>query len=245
MALAVLMLLIVVAAFTPTMYFRPFFGVTDYATGTRTLPLHLLVHGLLLTAWFTLLVAQTVLVARGRTAAHMRLGVAGIAVAVGLVATSVLTLARVVTRVQSWLPTVGYDAARVEQYLRDSVLLVVIGGFFALLCFVVLVAAAVLLRQRAATHKRLMLIASLNILAVAAFSPARPVGRVLEPLLGVATPLFFVLACLLALMWHDFRTQRRVEPATIWGAAVTIVTIVLTPVIAFSVGMDLVHWLGR
>jgi hypothetical protein len=144
-ALAVLMLLIVVAAFTPTMYLRPFFGVTDYATGGTTPPLHLLVHGLLLTAWSALLVAQAVLVARGRTAAHMRLGVAGITVAVGLVAASVTTLARSVTRVQSWLPTIGYEAARVEQYLRDSVLLVVIGGFLAPVAFVVLVAAALLL----------------------------------------------------------------------------------------------------
>ena len=103
MALAVLMLLIVVAAFTPTLYLRSLFGVTDYATGGRELPLHLLAHGLFLTAWFALLVAQTGLVAAGRTTAHMRLGIAGIAVAVGLVATSGLTLARLVSRVQPFL----------------------------------------------------------------------------------------------------------------------------------------------
>lgn len=245
-ALAVLMLLIVIAAFTPTMYLRQLFDVTDFATGGRELPLHLLAHGLFLTAWFMLLVAQTGLIAAGRTAAHVRLGVAGIAVAVGLVATSWLTLARVVTRVQSVLLGQGYDAAAIEQGLRERVLFLVTGGFFATLVFVVLVAAALMLRRNAATHKRLMLIASLNILVVAALSPGRPVGRVLEPVLGVGgTSAVVTLAFLGALVWHDLRTRQRIEKSTIWGTVATVVGISLTPVVGFTWGMDVVHWLGR
>src|SRR5262245_46184412 len=111
MALAVLMFLIVIAAFTPTLYLRQLFGMTDYATGGLELPGHLLAHGVLLTAWFALLVAQAGLIAAERTAVHMRLGAAGIAVAIGLVATSVLTLTRLVSRVQSFLVGKAYDAA--------------------------------------------------------------------------------------------------------------------------------------
>jgi hypothetical protein len=61
----------------------------------------------------------------------------------------------------------------------------------------------------------------------------------------MGTPLFFLGACLGTLVWHDWKSRRRIEPGTIWGAAVTVATIILTPVLAFSYGMDVVHWLAR
>ncbi len=60
LAMAVLLLTIVLVGFAPTFHLKVFFG-------TPALPLYLHVHGTLLIAWYALFVAQTVLVASGRT----------------------------------------------------------------------------------------------------------------------------------------------------------------------------------
>jgi len=53
-----------------------------------TLPAYLYMHGLALTAWFSLAVAQAALVAARRTPLHRKLGVAGLFVAGAVVGTS-------------------------------------------------------------------------------------------------------------------------------------------------------------
>ena len=70
---------VVFIGFAPTYYLKGVFGTPELA------PLFHL-HGLLFSAWIALLVVQTQLVARGRTGLHRRLGVAGGALAVLMVA---------------------------------------------------------------------------------------------------------------------------------------------------------------
>ena len=63
-----LMTLIVFLGFLPSFYLRPYFR-------DNGLPLHLIVHGVVMTAWQLLFLTQTILVARRRTDLHRRLGV--------------------------------------------------------------------------------------------------------------------------------------------------------------------------
>jgi hypothetical protein len=75
-----------------TFFLRGYFGTARLPPGLRTLPVYLWVHGVVLTSWFLLFLAQAVLVASHRTGFHRRLGVFGavLAMAVVLVSANVL-----------------------------------------------------------------------------------------------------------------------------------------------------------
>jgi hypothetical protein len=95
-ASAFAMLLIVLAGFTKTLFASSYFGTVDML-GTE-LPVHLLVHGIILTTWFVLFVAQTLLVTTRHTAVYRRLGIAGVVVAGLVVISGLITVAAVVPR---------------------------------------------------------------------------------------------------------------------------------------------------
>src|SRR5262247_3396462 len=68
-------LLIVLSAFTPTLYLRPVFKPV-------AIPGYLFLHGITLTSWFVWFCVQALLIQSRRTAVHRRLGVAGAVLAV-------------------------------------------------------------------------------------------------------------------------------------------------------------------
>ncbi len=65
--MALALLVIAFGGFGRTVYFGKFFDAPE-------LPWYLLLHGVVLTIWFVLLLAQALLIATGRTALHRRLG---------------------------------------------------------------------------------------------------------------------------------------------------------------------------
>ena len=197
-AMAVLILLIVLAGFAPTYYLRLFTteGPTATVSGSPfTRLLHL--HGLLFTAWVLLFLLQAMLVATRRVKLHMRLGIAGAALAVVMVVVGVRT---------------GIAAARAGAAppgVDPLAFLVIPLGDMVL--FAVFTASALWLRRNREAHKRLMLLASISLLvaAVARLPGVLPLG-----------PLaFFGLAYLLvaAGVVYDILTRRRVHPAYVWG----------------------------
>ena len=175
----------VFAGFSRTYYLRGAFGSPE-------LPMVLLVHGFVFTAWMVLLVVQTSLVVANKIAVHRRLGVAG--AALGAIIT-VLGAYVAVTRA-------GADLL----------------AFATVVVFPTLLGSALLLRKRTDYHKRLVLIATLELVAAAVarvpgivvplggLGPLGPVG-----LFGI-TDLF-----LIAIALYDWKTLRRVHPATLWG----------------------------
>ena len=90
--LAVVMLTLVVVGFARTFYARPFFGAIDEPTRSAELPRHLMLHGLVMTSWFALVVTQTLLIAKRNVALHRRLGIAGAALAVLVVVVDMFTI---------------------------------------------------------------------------------------------------------------------------------------------------------
>src|SRR6185369_12531279 len=82
---AILTPLIVLAGFARTYYLKPFFSTPDLPGRI----VHL--HGIVMTAWVALFIAQVSLVATRRTKIHMRLGVFGAVLAALVVAVGVLT----------------------------------------------------------------------------------------------------------------------------------------------------------
>ena len=91
------MLAAVVIGFSRTFYLRAFFDVTD-RLGSISLPAHLATHGLVLTGWYALLLAQTSLVSLSRVAIHRRLGIVGVVIAPCVIASGADTTFRFIPR---------------------------------------------------------------------------------------------------------------------------------------------------
>lgn len=218
-AMALLMLAAVVAGFWGTLV-RPAEPLRPY----------LAVHGAIVAAWFGLFAVQTLLVAAGRTALHRRLGVAGVCLAVAVIASSLYTLANLPA---NWrLQGIDIEAR------RGLIGLVLWGDFGALVAFAALLSCAVRERRRPDAHSRLMLLAMCSILSpalirVAALPPFAGFDGVLLTMLGL-------LALGLTLIAYDLLTLRRVHRVTAWGVPFFLV-VHLAP--AFTVpGTALDRW---
>jgi hypothetical protein len=191
--IAVVIAGIVFAGFARTYYLRGFF-TTEPLSGL----LHL--HGLVFTSWLLLFVTQTTLVAAGRTDIHRRLGVAGGVLAATMLVVGVLTAIHAAQRggTPLGMPPLRFIAIP----LGD------------LSVFSILVTAALLYRRKPEIHKRLMLCATIAILAPATsrlpFAFIRHIGPV----------AFFGLAdlVLLACIVYDLVSRRKVHPAYWWAA---------------------------
>lgn len=155
-----------------------------------------------------LLIVQSALVASGRTPLHRRLGVAG-----GWLAATMTVLA--------WMMAI--DGGR--RATNDASLGFMIVPMGTVVVFPALVGAALLWRRFPATHKRLMMIATTELLSAG-------VGRL--PGVGGFGPLGFFGGTdlvLVALLIHDRVTDGRFHRATLWGGAFLIASQVLRIVV--------------
>lgn len=188
---AVLAAVIAFTGFARTYYLKGSFGTPDLSPVLHA-------HGLVMTLWFVLFVVQARLVAAGRTGLHRQLGVAGVIVAILIVALG---------------SVIAVDGARggLSPGLPPLVFLAIPLGM--LVVFTVLVGAAILLRRRSDWHKRLMLLATLGLL-----TPA--LARLSIHGLGIESPpLFFALTDAIVIAWVAWDTvrNRRLHPAFLWG----------------------------
>lgn len=217
------LLLVVIAGFSRTFYLRSFFKVP-------TVPAYVLVHGVILTAWFAGLFFQAVLVSVRRTRLHRRLGwvVGGIGLAV--VAISLAVTLTAVPRQRG----LGVDV----QGRVASLSWVVWTDLAALLTFSAFLAAGVLLRRQAEWHKRFMLLASISIISPAMnrmwkLVPALSALSSTSPTITSLTWGAFGLV-LVGLALHDVSSSRRVHPATLLGGAAFVALRICAVVISDS-----------
>ena len=203
--------LIVLAGFARSYYLKGFFG-------TPALPSLLVqLHGLVMTSWVVLFVTQVSLVATGRTKTHQRFGVFGAILAALIVIVGVLTAIAGAARGA----TPGPPAL---QFL--------VVPLVDMLVFATLVGTALYLRRRRLDiHKRLMLLAAVNLLAPA-------IARI--PLHFIETGgalAFFGLTdvCLLACVAFDTVKNRRLHPVFLWG---TLLIIASQPLRLMLAGTD-------
>lgn len=187
----------VVAALVAFIGFAPSYYLRAFSTAP---PLTALVHlhGVAATAWMLLFVAQTSLVAAGRTALHRRLGIAGVVVAVLVVVVGYLTAttaARLGVTPPGGPPPLAFLAIPLG----------------TLLSFAVLAALGLAQRRDRETHKRLMLLATIAMLPPA-FARMRWLGSGGPPF-AIGGTCFLVLACLA----YDRTAYGRIHPAFLWG----------------------------
>ena len=191
--MAVALALTVLAGFSRTYYF------SDLVVEPFALTPLLHLHGAVFTAWMLLLVAQTLLISTQRVNVHMRLGIAGAALAALMVPLGMIVA---VTRTQS--------GAIADHGAPPLVFLAV--PLIGMLVFASLIGAALYLRRNSGAHKRLVILATLE-LATAGVSRL-PLVEDWGPVefFGVADLFIVVLAA------YDLVTCKRVHPATVWGA---------------------------
>ena len=188
------------------------FGPALVAPAGRTVPLPLTpvvgAHALVASAFLLVFLAQTLLVAAGRTPTHRRLGVAGVVLAILFVVTGTLATIGETRR--------GFDLSG-DQVIRgtspDPAFL--LGPMIGVLQFAVLFGLAVLYRRRPDIHKRLMILA----LVALAQAPVAHLSGHWPALRPHAIPLA-VLAnvCFLSLMpAYELVTRRRIHPVSLLG----------------------------
>jgi hypothetical protein len=233
--MAGLLLSVVLAGFAPTLYARAFFDVPP-------MPFYLHVHGAILTAWFVWLFGQTVLARAGRIDLHRQLGIAGAMLAGMVVLAGLMAQLDKEPRIRA----LGQDMG--ARLVPDSGIFWTNIGTLAL--FLGFVAAAIALRRRAATHKRLMLLASVSIIGPALGRVARwPLWNtgdltsyaVLERTFPIGGIAFFMIA----LVIYDLITRKRIHPATAAASVLIFVVRVVMTLIAHSpAGLEYVRGLS-
>lgn len=191
--MAILMILLVFAGFAPSFYLR---GLVQYPRPNPTLPPSVILHGLLFTLWMLVFWAQTALVVAGRRDLHMKLGPAGILLALAMVPLMYL--------VGVW------QVARANQPPFTDPLNWTVVPLLVIPAYTALVWLGWRWRRDAQWHKRLMLGAALLMM-----DPA--IGRlpIAPPTLAGFTFLFgLAVAMYVPLMLWDRRSLGRIHPAT-------------------------------
>jgi hypothetical protein len=199
-------LLLVVAGFTRTLFARPVFHPAP-------IPPYLYVHGIVLTCWFVWAWAQALLVSAGRIADHRRWGAVGAGFAVAVFAAALMASFGSVSRkpfdldAPASIMGTGLTGITVAQF-RSSV---VWGNLANAVSFALFVAGAVIYRRRPQIHKRFMLLASISIVEPALARMARWPGFGGEQ--GPFIPVV-VWSLVAALAVYDVVTRKRLETCT-------------------------------
>lgn len=189
--MALLMALTVFAGFAPTYFLKSAFD-------TPALSPVLHVHGLLFTTWILLFVLQTGLVAARRTDLHRRLGVGGAILAAAML--------------------IAGPAAAIESVQRGFTppggpppLVFFVIPMTDMAMFLALVASGLYNRRRSDMHKRLLLLATINLMTA-------PIAR-LPGVVSGGVLAFFALTDLLVLACfaYDRASRGRIHPAFLWG----------------------------
>lgn len=197
--ISLLIAVTVFAGFAPTYFLKSYFGAPPL------IPL-LHLHGLVFSSWIVLLLTQTTLVAANRTDIHRRLGIAGGVIAAMLVVVGTTTA---ITRASQGAAPPGGPPPLVFLAIP----------LFDMMVFSILVFAGFYFRRRPDVHKRLMLLATISILAAA-------IARLPFSILKAGPPAFFGLTDLfiVACVVFDLITRRRVHRATVWGGLLIVLS---------------------
>jgi hypothetical protein len=199
--IAAAILLTVLIGFSRSFFLRPLFP--DWPSPSEGI---FYVHGAGFAAWILLLVVQTSLVAGGRTSLHRTIGPLGAVLAATMV---VLGTVAALTAAQRATGFVGIPVPPL-QFLAVPL--------FDMALFATFTALAIARRRDAQSHKRLMLLATVNLMT-AAIARWPMIGALGPPAYFGLTDLFIV-----ALAVWDFRTRGRLHPVTLWGGLLILIS---------------------
>jgi hypothetical protein len=201
--LAIALAIVVFAGFSRTFFLRPWFPeYREFAAPESIFYL----HGAVYAAWFLLLVVQSCLVSVGRLATHQRLGMFGAGLA------SIMFVIGVAGCLVAAKRPGGFIGVPVPplQFLALPIV--------DLLLFALFVFLGIRHRRKPQAHKRLMILATVNLVEAAIIR--LPFAFIIEgaPLMSRWLTDIFIL---LIVVW-DLVVLRRVHPVTLWGGLLII-----------------------
>lgn len=193
--------LLVLIGYFRSYYFSAFFDVRPVANAL----VH--AHGVVMTLWVVYFTAQTALIRSKSVRLHMRMGLAGVALAALVVVVGLLT---------------AYDAqlvrASAPPWVSPHAFFFYPVSDMAL--FVVLFAGAIYYRKRPAEHKSLMLLTAINFLPAALFRVS-PVPDQRTILWAFGPPVLLAVVCL---VWF---TAKHGKLNKVFAAGVMLLTVAL------------------
>lgn len=188
---ALLAVAVMLVGFAPSFFLKPLFHKPPPLT------LLLVVHGVIMSAWFALFLVQAQLASTRNLALHRRLGVAGVVLAAAVLVAGT---------------TVAITGARLGHSPGPPPLQFLAIPLTDMVVFAILAGSAIAFRRRTEIHKRLMLLAVVGILTAAIARTPLINGNVV---LAFSTTLSIALGCI---AWDTWR-HRRLHPAFGWGFA--------------------------
>ena len=174
---ALLTPIVILFGFGRTYYLKPFTGAPPLASWLVQL------HGIIMTAWVALFIAQVFLIRTKRMRVHQRLGYASIALAVLILIVGFFTAIAAAKN--------GAVSTPPPPDIPGMAFLAV--PMFDLVMFVFLFSAAVYYRKKAADHKRLMLLTMINFLPPAIARFPIPGWMALGPIVFFGIPTLLIL----------------------------------------------------
>jgi hypothetical protein len=221
-AIAIAMALAAYIGFARSFFLHPFFP--DWPAPAEPV---FIVHGIFFSAWCVLLVVQATLIGVRRVDLHRTLGLLGAGLAIGM-----LVLGLYGALVAANRPT-GFNLVPVPplQFLVIPI--------FDLAFFGTFVGLALKRRADAQAHKRLMVLATVALLA-AAFARWPYVWKIGNPFVYFGLADLFIVALA---VW-DFRTRGSLHPVTRWGGLTLILSLPLRLMLSTtSAWMAFAGWL--
>lgn len=210
----------VVIGFSRSFFLRPFFP--EWPSPSENI---FYVHGVLFSAWIALFAFQASLVAGGHTELHRKIGPFSALLAFSMVIVGTFGALIAAGR------TTGFVGVPIPplQFLAIPI--------FDMILFSAFVSLGIANRRNSQSHKRWMLLATLNLVTAAI---ARwPGVAALGPLAFFGLTDLFVIALV---VW-DISTRRRLHPATMWGGFLIIVSQPLRLAISGTqVWLAFAHW---
>jgi uncharacterized membrane protein YozB (DUF420 family) len=191
--------------------FAPTYYLSRYFDAPALQPL-VHVHAALFTAWVVLLLSQVLLIRGGQYTVHRQLGKAAVLVAIAMVVTGIMVV------IDKPRPTVGAKAF-------------IFTPLVSLLLFPIFIGVALHFRRDAATHKRLMLLATALVLGAVMTRILLFIGIKPFPYLHYFAVYTITL---LPLALYDLARLGRLHKATLWGGAVLMARHPLHAAVAYT-----------
>ena len=216
-------LIVVLAGFGRSFFLRPVFGMPAWAAPE---PIFYL-HGTVFAAWFALLAVQTWLIREHSLRLHRRLGYVGAGLGAGVALFGTYAALRAANR------ATGFMAVPLPAVQFLAVPLVEIA------LFAVFLSLAVLNRNKPASHKRLILLASIDLLGAA-------VERIplMMPMLPIWIDSVVYAAFVAAIGSWDLSVSRRLRPETLWGGLALIgLNFAALPIGQTGAWQAIAHWM--
>lgn len=196
---------VVFVGFARSFFLRPWFPEASEFAAPETV---FYIHGALFAGWMGLLIAQVNLIRAGRVGLHRRLGLFGVVLAAAMVPIGVFGTLVAARRPGGFI---GVPVSPLE-FLAVPLFDVVLFGLF--------VGLAVAGRKDVQSHKRLMILATVNMLEAAIIRI--PVSFIAD---GAPLMSFWLSDVFIAfLVAWDAWSLRRVHPVTLWAGSLIVVS---------------------